>query len=198
MHEAGSGDETIRVADASDEDLVLRCRRDRAALHGSFHALYERHAGKCLRFLRSLTGSDERAKDCLQETFLRVYHQLDRYDPARPFGPWLYGIARHVAQDLARRDARRPAEPLAAEPAAGAAPPEAERREVGTLVRQAVGALPANEREVLLLKHVEGLTFDEVAEAVGCSVRTAKYRMKAAVEALATDLRARGVTGATS
>ena len=69
---------------------------------------------------------------------------------------------------------------------------------MGTLVRAAVGNLPANEREVLLLKHVEGLTFDEVAEAVGCSVRTAKYRMKAAVEALATDLRARGVTGATS
>ena len=46
---------------------------------------------------------------------------------------------------------------------------------------------------MFLLKHVEGLTFDEVAGAVGCSVRTAKYRMRAAVDALAVDLRARGV-----
>jgi RNA polymerase sigma-70 factor (ECF subfamily) len=183
----------------TDEDLVVRCRRDRAALQGSFRALYERHAGRCLRFLQSLLGSEERAKDALQETFLRVYHQLDRYDADRPFGPWLLGIARHVAADALRREARRPATALPeVEPPAPTAdgapvPAEVSRREEVGFVREAVGALPDREREVFLLKHVEGLTFDEVAGAVGCSVRTAKYRMRAAVDALAVDLRARGV-----
>jgi RNA polymerase sigma-70 factor (ECF subfamily) len=67
------------------------------------------------------------------------------------------------------------------------------RREVSTIVRAAVDELPAREREVFLLRHVEGLTFAEVATALGCSVRTAKYRMRAAVDSLAADLRRRGV-----
>ena len=182
----------------SDQDLVARCRADRSALHGSFRDLYQRHAGRAYRFLTAMVG-DERAKDCLQETFLRVYRQLDRYDPARPFAPWLLGVARNVALDALRRESRRPAEPLPAEervPADDeAAEQVAERREVGELIHTAVEKLPANEREVFLLKQVEGLTFAQVADAVGCSLRTAKYRMRAAVDALAADLRQAGVVG---
>ena len=182
----------------SDQDLVARCRADRSAWHGSFRDLYQRHAGRAYRFLTAMVG-DERAKDCLQETCLRVYRQLDRYDPARPFAPWLLGVARNVALDALRRESRRPAEPLPAEervPADDeAAEQVAERREVGELIHTAVEKLPANEREVFLLKQVEGLTFAQVADAVGCSLRTAKYRMRAAVDALAADLRQAGVVG---
>jgi len=98
----------------SDQDLIARCRADRSALHGSFRDLYQRHAGRAYRFLRAMLG-EERAKDCLQETFLRVYRQLDRYDPQRPFGPWLLGVARNVALDSLRHESRRPAQPLESE-----------------------------------------------------------------------------------
>lgn len=183
--------------DRDDAALVARARDDRAALQGSFRALYQRHAGRVYRFLRAQTGSDERAKDCLQETFLRLYHALERYDPARPFGPWLLGIARNVAQDLLRKEQVRATDPLPVEvPAPGAetpVPAAVAQREVSTLVQEAVGKLPDREREVFLLKQVEGLTFVEVADALGCSVRTAKYRMRAAVDSLAADLRRRGV-----
>ena len=185
--------------ETADRELIEHCRRDRAALHGSFRALYQRHAGRALRFLRGLTGDEERAKDALQETFLRVYAALDRYDPAQPFAPWLLGIARNVALDQRRKEARRPADaltPALAATCAGPsdAPPEgAARREARALVTRAVAALPAPEREVLLLKHVEGLTFEQVAGTLGCSVRTAKYRMRAALDGLAVDLRERGL-----
>jgi RNA polymerase sigma-70 factor (ECF subfamily) len=194
---AGEGD-----GEAQDALLVSRCRDDRAALHGSLRALYVRHAGKVYRFLRAQTGSDERAKDCLQETFLRLYHALDGFDPARPFTPWLLGIARNVAQDLLRREHVRATEQLPEEgPAVSVEQPipaAVAQQEVSGLVRQAVSALPDREREVFLLKQVEGLTFVEVADALGCSVRTAKYRMRAAVDTLAVSLRQRGVVeGAT-
>lgn len=182
--------------DRDDAALVARARADRAALQGSFRALYQRHGGRVYRFLRAQTGSDERAKDCLQETFLRLYHALDRYDPARPFAPWLLGIARNVAQDMLRKEQVRATDPLPPEvPAPADAPVTAavERREVSSLVREAVDKLPEREREVFLLRQVEGLTFDEVADALGCSVRTAKYRMRAAVDSLAADLRRRGL-----
>jgi RNA polymerase sigma factor (sigma-70 family) len=188
--------------DGDDALLIARCRQDRAALHGSLRSLYVRHAGKVYRFLRVQTGSEERAKDCLQETFLRLYHALDRYDPARPFGPWLLGIARNVAQDLLRKELVRATDPLPVEgplePSAQPVPAAVETREVNTLVREAVGKLPEQEREVFLLRQVEGLTFVEVADALGCSVRTAKYRMRAAVDSLAADLRQRGVVGGTA
>lgn len=188
--------------EGDDALLIARCRQDRAALHASLRELYVRHAGKVYRFLRAQTGSEERAKDCLQETFLRLYHALDGFDASRPVGPWLLGIARNVAHDLLRRELVRATEALPAEgpQAKGAEPVPAavQSREVSTLVREAVGKLPEQEREVFLLRQVEGLTFAEVADALGCSVRTAKYRMRAAVDSLATDLRQRGVVeGAT-
>jgi RNA polymerase sigma-70 factor, ECF subfamily len=196
------GELTMPMDDTQEQDgdgdalLVGRCREDRAALHGSFRALYVRHSGKVYRFLRAQTGSDERAKDCLQETWLRLYHALDRYDADRPFVPWLLGIARNVAQDLLRKEHVRATDPLPVEgPVATSPAPTAaaEQAEVSTLVRSAVGHLPDREREVFLLKQVEGLTFAEVADALGVSVRTAKYRMRAAVDALAIELRQRGV-----
>ena len=136
-----------------DDDalLIARCRQDRAALHASLRELYVRHAGKVYRFLRAQTGSEERAKDCLQETFLRLYHALDGFDASRPIGPWLLGIARNVAHDLLRRELVRATEALPAEgpreKADEPVPAAVENREVSSLVRDAVKKLPEQERE---------------------------------------------------
>ena len=157
--------------------------------------LYERHAVSVLRFLRAMVGG-ELANDCLQETFLRVYRDLDRYDQQRSFRGWAFGVARNVALGARRSEARRPTLPLIdPAPAASGLRPveEAARREEQALVRTAVDQLPDDQREVFLLKQVEGLTFREVAEALGCSQRTAKYRMRAASEQLAGELRRKGL-----
>jgi RNA polymerase sigma-70 factor (ECF subfamily) len=181
----------------SDPELIDRCRNDRQATHASFRALYERYSPAVLRFLRGLL-SEDLARDALQESFLRVYGQLERYDTQRAFRPWILGIARNVALDLRRRRARRPAASLEGEvsdPNTTSPEGEARKSEARTLLAASVGRLAEREREVFLLKQVEGLTFVQVAEAVGCSVRTAKYRMKAAVEWLEQDLRRSGLDG---
>ncbi len=184
----------------SDADLVARClAAPGAGRHASFRALYERHAGLAHRYLTALVGADS-AGDALQETFLRAHRDLARFDRARPFRPWLLGIARHVAQDELRRRARRPQPgPLAAEPAdpRGEERParEAARQEASHLVWEAVAELPPEAREVFLLRQVEQLSFAEAAAAADCSLRTAKSRMRAAMDHLAAALRRRGVTG---
>ena len=178
-----------------DQELVTRCRRDADELHASFRLLYDRHAPGAYRFLKGWVGP-EAALDCLQETFLRVFRDLDRFDPARPFQPWVLGIARNVATNSRRDHARRkttqlPAVELPAQPRR----PEAERREERALFREALAELPEEEREVFLLRKTEGLQFEQVAAVTGCSVRTAKHRMRSALTLLALGLRRRGLVG---
>lgn len=136
----------------------------------------------------------EHANDALQETFLRVYRDLERFDGKRSFRGWVFGVARHVALDGIRARARRPAGHLASEPpSAETAVAQATLHEESAIVRQAIAELPDGEREIFLLKQVEELTFKEVAEALGCSVRSAKYRMRSASERLIRTLRTQGL-----
>ncbi len=181
---------------STDAELVERCLRDRKALDVSFRSIYDRHAGAAWRFLRSMVG-DGRADDCLQETFIRVFRSLDRWDRGRPIRPWILTIAHRVAVDALRASARRPAATglteVAAPGGAETVPAAASDREVGSLLDAAVRGLPERQREVFLLKQVEGLTFDQVADALRCSVRTAKTRMREATDLLAATLRRRGL-----
>lgn len=190
--------------DPSDDDLIGRCLRARVAAdaatteaRAAFEALYGRHAAAVLAFLVGLhRGDQDAARDALQETFLRFYTALPSFQRGRPVRPWLHRIARNVSLDGWKK-ARARGE-LEAEPAdAGPAPHEAAATHEGAgLLRRAVLALPAEERAVFLLRHDEGRTFDEVAEALGCSVRTAKYRMQAALARLSREAERLGLVEA--
>ena len=170
------------------------------AVQESFRLLYERHAPALARFLRGVLGEEEAVRDALQETFLQLFRGLPRWDPARPFRPWALGVAWRVASGQRRTRARRPARALG-EREDPFAPPHtapsdrAARREERALLQEAVAELPAEEREVFLLRQVEGLTFVEAAEVLGCSERTAKTRMRSALTLLALGLRRRGLVG---
>lgn len=180
--------------DLPDQELVTRCRTNRAELQESFRALYDRHSGPAFHYLRLLLDDEARARDCLQETFLRVYRNLDRYDHERSFRSWVLGVARNVGLDALRREGVRKASPLEREPADHEGPFQtALRNEQDQLLSEAVASLPAGERAVFVLKQVEGLTYREIASTIGCSERTAQYRMRAAVETLARRLRERGL-----
>jgi RNA polymerase sigma-70 factor (ECF subfamily) len=140
--------------------------------------LYRRHAGDLLRFARSLTGEPSLAEDAVAETFARV---LD--GPPLPEGvgarPWLFGMARHVCLDLHRR--RRDHAPVeaAAHAAAGTPDPEA-----GTAARDALAGvladlagLPEEARAALLLRVQEGLSYDEIGQALGIGAGAARVRV---------------------
>jgi RNA polymerase sigma-70 factor (ECF subfamily) len=139
----------------------------------AFQRLVELHQAQVLRTARALLGNREDARDAAQETFLRVYRFLGRYDPRREFRAWLYRIVVNVCRDLFRKRGRVPTAPLEdADPALLARPGEQEMNaDAGDRVRRvrrALAALPPKEAEALVLRDIEGLSTHEVARALGC------------------------------
>jgi RNA polymerase sigma-70 factor (ECF subfamily) len=165
-----------------DGDLVRRWRGGEA---GAFATLVRRWQPALARFLTRLTGAPERAADLCQEVFLRAYQAGARYDDRGRFATWLYRIALNAARDWARRGRRAPA-PLDAEPAAGTAPADDQlaRRELAEAVAQALADLPEPLREVLVLRHYEGLNFEAIARLTGTPASTLKSRFAAALARL--------------
>lgn len=150
-------------------------------------------------FLYGLHRHDEHAaRDALQETFLRFWKSLPTFQQGRPLRPWLLRIGRNVSLDMWKRASSKAERGLdemgelveSTEPG----PSElATQRETAAVLRRVVLDLPADQRAVFLLKHDEGLTYTQVAETLGCSVRTAKYRMKAALAAVGREAERLGV-----
>jgi RNA polymerase sigma-70 factor, ECF subfamily len=180
----------------SDERLMLRFQDGDVR---AFEELVRRHRTPVFSFLFRLTGDRGRAEDLCQETFLRVVRASEEWEPRALFRTWLYAVARNQATDEARRRAFRRTEPLdvpgrAAEPADD---PPPDRVAEGALLRPkleaALAALPAEQREVFLLREHAGLRFHEIAEVTGVPENTVKSRMRYALEALRAKLEALGV-----
>lgn len=193
MHEPG------RSSEPSDEVLAQRVQQgDRDAL--------ERLVGRYLRPIHAVTASylAERAdvEDAVQETFLRALDRIAGYQPARPFAPWLYQVARNVARNRLATSARRRTEPL---PVSGLEEPTPgpdvvmERAEIRQLVDAAIGDLPEQQRTAFRLHDVEGYTTNEIARIMGLSSGTIRshvhYARRALRMALATTLDEPGNTG---
>ena len=133
-----------------------------------FDALYAALAPGLRRYLSALTRDAARAEDLLQETFLRMHKVRHTYDPARPVEPWAFAIARHVFL-MAHRRARRSREaPLLSteytQP--GMTAPDVAAVSAHELAR-ALDALPRDRREAVVLHHVWGFRFDEIATRLG-------------------------------
>jgi RNA polymerase sigma-70 factor, ECF subfamily len=187
--------------DESDERLMLRFQ---AGDPRAFEVLVRRHRTPVFSFLLRLTGDRGRAEDLCQEAFLKVVKASAGWEERARFTTWLYAIARNLAVDEARRMAFRRTEPLQpeepgerprVEPAAE--DPLPDRAADAALVRPkleaALAALPAEQREVFLLREHAGLRFAEIAEVTGTPENTVKSRMRYALEALRAELTARGV-----
>jgi RNA polymerase sigma factor (sigma-70 family) len=125
-------------------------------------------------------GSRELAEEATQQTFVKAWRAAASFDPARELGPWLATIARRTAIDVHRRQPRVDTEPLddatAADRAVLTVPVGVEQLFDVWSVRAAIDELPADEREVMRLQHVEELTQSEVAERLGVPVGTVKSR----------------------
>ena len=171
---------------AQNRQLVSRCLQAGQDKDEAFASLYERHSPRVFGFLLKLTHSRSAAEDALQETFLRVYRSLDRFDQRRELGAWLLQIARYVAIDAFRveRKIKRLEERRASElpeervgPSVSESAEGAERRQ---MVNAALELLTPDDRSLLLLRHYRDLTFRQIGEVVDCSSRTAQNRVGAA------------------
>jgi uncharacterized protein len=156
------------VREQTDSELVAAARGgDRWA----FEALLDRHDRVVRAVVRRLLGEDE-GEDVVQEAFLQAYLGLDRLRQPARFGSWLCAIAVNLAKMRLR--SRRAVLPASMD---GPARIELETVEVSELVHAALDALPASEREALLLTYVEGLTSLEVASLTGERPGTVRVRL---------------------
>ena len=142
----------------------------------AFEELYAALAGPVRGWLTALTRDRNRAEDLAQETFLQLHRARHTYDPDYPLMPWVMAIARHVFLMDLRTASRRPryVDEAAAPPRTVAS--EVERRLAGEPVRKALGRLTPERRSALLLHHVGGWSFREIAARFGIREAAAKLR----------------------
>jgi len=168
----------------ADEELIRRVQAGDAA---AFDALVDRYYGACLRFAWRSLGQREDAEDAVQEALVRVYRALRRGRSPRHFRPWLLGIVlnrcrSHVQRARRRRLlferwwARQDPETLRVQPADGAGADG----DLDPKLKTALAALRPKLREAFLLKYVEQLHYEEMAEITGASVSALKMRVKRA------------------
>jgi RNA polymerase sigma-70 factor, ECF subfamily len=175
-----SGDESALVARA--------LRGDRLALG----RLLERFAAPVRRVTYAILGDVDEADDAAQDGLLQALVKLDRYDPTRPFGPWLLRIVANAAIDRRRRRAVRVAGVLD-DTVAGSRPlpdAETERRLLGERLRAALRELPERYRAALVLFDVEGYSQAEIAQILGMApgtVRSAVFHARRRLRRLVGD-----------
>lgn len=168
-----------------DRRLILLC------LHGEdegYRELMNRYEKYVYALCRRLTGSRDDALDLTQETFIRAFRHLDRFQPGRPFKPWLRQVAvrlclnrqrdKRAGQGHADLSLEQPLGEhlvLADTLASGDDPArEVEWRDLSVRLWQAVERLPPPYRLVVTLRHQEGMSYQEIADAAGLPVGTVK------------------------
>ncbi len=181
-----------KVAGPSDIELVKQARDGRTE---AFDALILRHQNRVYNTAYRMLGSREDALDVTQEIFLTVFRRLDRFEEKARFSTWLYRVAINRCRDELRRrsfvkhtrpqsldapmgaDRESKIEPAAADPspAEGAMADEAKEA-----VHKALARLPGESREILVLRDLQGLGYDAVAEVLSIPIGTVRSRLSRA------------------
>jgi RNA polymerase sigma-70 factor (ECF subfamily) len=180
----------------TDAAFVAKARSGDA---DAYRVLVERHSRALFRLAFRMTGNESDAEDVVQESFLRAYRQLGKFDERASFGTWLYRIATNCSLDLVRSRKRRseqlapadpeldgsPLDPMLNVPALGPTP---ERSALSTEVRErvaeAMNDLSATERTAFVLRHFEGLCIEDVSRVLDCQPGAAKHSVFRAVQKL--------------
>ena len=190
------------VREASDLDLIASAI---AGAEDSFEALVRRYQRPITGYIFRMLGDYEASLDVSQEVFIKVYNSLSRYSSDYKFSTWLYRIAHNAAIDHMRRNSVSP-QSLETENADGTyqlqlecpkPTPEQDRQrsEWRTEIEQVVKRLPAAYRELILLRHAQDLSYDEIADVTGLPLGTVKNRLFRAREMMREIFIERGFTG---
>lgn len=165
----------------------------------AFEQLFSRHLGRVVAFATQFVGSRARAEELAQDVFLRIYRNRSRYEPKARFSTWLFRMVSNACVSEKRRpgfrakmqavhaigeDERPQVEIPTASTEHGVAEREALRK-----TQALIAKLPAQQRAALLLARAEGLSYEEVAEALGCSVSAVKSLVHRATLALRDAMR---------
>ncbi len=177
--------------DATEATAVLA--RARQGDSEAFRVLVEQHSRGVFRLAYRMTGNEQDAEDVVQESFLRAYRQLGRFESRANFGTWLYRIvancsvdlmrAKQARHDITRRESLDDTDNL---PSADSPTPErlASSGEIRRRIADALGALSPLERAAFTLRHYEGRSIDEISRTLGLGTSAAKHSVFRAVKKL--------------
>jgi RNA polymerase sigma-70 factor (ECF subfamily) len=165
----------------------------------AFRLLVEQHSRAVFRLAFRMTGNEQDAEDVVQETFLRAYRQLDKYEARASFSTWLYRIASNYALDLIRMRKRHEdkrergnAEERDILQTLPVNTPGPDRilysSQVQERVNEALNELSAQERTAFVLRHFEGMSIDQIGETLGTGTNATKHSIFRAVQKLRRSL----------
>jgi RNA polymerase sigma-70 factor, ECF subfamily len=162
-------------------ELIGRCLRDEA---GAFRQLVEEHQRYVFSLAFRVLRDDEDAQDVVQETFIRVWKNLHAYDMQAKFTTWLYTITVNLAYDLLKSKNRKrrrflPPESAESQNSAGATEEEMNfvNRDLAAKITELAGSLPPKQHLVFVLRDLQDLTLDEVAQVLSMSTNTVKTNL---------------------
>jgi RNA polymerase sigma-70 factor (ECF subfamily) len=162
-----------------DEDAAIRACR--AGDTGAFRHLVDRYQSRAVAHARLLTRNDADAADATQDAFVDAFRNLTAYDSDRPFYPWFYVLLRNRCfKQQSRRATRAESGVL---PVTSVDPAVSEEQ---LDLWRAIGRLAPDEAEIVVLKHIEGWTYQELATALGIPRGTVMSRLYAARQRLMT------------
>lgn len=185
----------------TDAELI---REAQANDHSAFETLVRRYAERAFRAAYRVLRDQQAAEEVLQEALIKAYRALPRFEARSSFYTWLYRITVNLALDRRRRGKREPTlewddaiahhvDPRAQVAVAHDPEIDLRRQEVRALVAEGIQTLPDAQREVLLLREVDGLSYEEIAESMGISKGTVMSRLHYARKKMIVFLAQRGV-----
>lgn len=172
---------------ADDTELV---RRTLSGERRAFGILVDRYQSPVYGLALRMIGDRDEAEDVAQATFLKAFEKLGTYDTRYKFFSWLYRIAHNEAVNAALRRGR--VERLGDEVASSDGPDD--RIDIQDILEAALQELSMDHRSVLVLKHLEGMSYEEVAAVLGIPEKTVKSRLFSARMTLRDVLKKRGLT----
>ena len=182
-----------RVTLPREREAILRCQEGDLA---GLEVLFELHRLVVLRTAYGIVGAHHLAEDVTQQVFVELFTAIRRFDPERPFAPWLYRIVVNISlKELRRRDHRSlPLEEAAADlPSLDPLPDlVAEESEIRRSIWTAIHALSPKQRAAVVLRYYHGFSEAEMAVALGCRRGTVKSRLHSALRRLELLLRDSG------
>ena len=194
--------EILRFSSAADPDLVASAAQ---GVEGGFEELVRRYQRPISGYVYRMVGDYEAALDLTQEIFIKIYGSLSRYRPEFKFSTWIYKIAHNAAIDHLRRNSGRERSivcgaesetfdlPLESE---GLSPEQqSEREERRVEIEMVVRSLPTPYRELVVLRHSQDLTYEEIVDVTGLPLGTVKNRLFRAREMMRQQFLTRGITG---
>ncbi|HKR10594.1 MAG TPA: sigma-70 family RNA polymerase sigma factor [Pyrinomonadaceae bacterium] len=190
------------IAAINDRDLVASAV---SGIEGSFEELVRRYQRPISAYVYRMVGNYESALDLTQEIFIKVYSSLNRYRSEFKFSTWIYKIAHNAAVDHLRRTTTREQSLVVGTESdqfdlpieCGRLSPEqeSEQRERRVEIETVVRALPANYRELIVLRHSQDLSYEEIVEVTGLPLGTVKNRLFRAREMMRQQFVEKGITG---